>query len=141
MRTKITMLAQQIEAGNFHLFIPVKIGRKSARMLLDTGASKSVMDEERVFQFIKKHSLKIDAAQSVGLGAKTLPTNIAELPSVNIAEAKLVGVEVAVLNLNHVNEIYRSIGLPEIDGVLGSDLLMKYKAIINYEKRLLSLII
>jgi hypothetical protein len=31
------------------------------------------------------------------------------------------------------------LGLPEIDGVLGSDFFMKYNAVINFEKRRLIL--
>ncbi|HVA98908.1 MAG TPA: clan AA aspartic protease, partial [Bacteroidia bacterium] len=41
---------------------------------------------------------------------------------------------VLLLDLSHVNTSYESIGLKPIDGVLGSDLLLKYDAIIDYKK-------
>jgi hypothetical protein len=37
-----------------------------------------------------------------------------------------------VLDLSHVNKSYEMIGLKPIDGVIGSDLLMKLKARIDF---------
>jgi hypothetical protein len=47
--------------------------------------------------------------------------------------------EVAVLPIGHVNQTYQQINLPPIDGVLGSDFLTKYKAIINYPEAMIKL--
>ncbi|MDG1476457.1 MAG: hypothetical protein P8Q14_04880 [Vicingaceae bacterium] len=40
----------------------------------------------------------------------------------------------AVLDLTHVNHSYESLELDPIDGVLGSDILADYKAVIDYDK-------
>jgi hypothetical protein len=48
--------------------------------------------------------------------------------------------EVAVLSISHVNTTYQLLNIPKIDGVLGSDFLMKYKAVIDYDKGILRLI-
>jgi len=47
--------------------------------------------------------------------------------------------EVAVLDLSTINIAYRQLGHPEVLGVLGGDILMKYKAVINYRKKILKL--
>ena len=44
-----------------------------------------------------------------------------------------------MLDLSHVNQSYEQIGLKPIDGVLGSDVLLKYNAVIDYEKKILKL--
>jgi len=36
------------------------------------------------------------------------------------------------LDMSHVNQSYNELDLPPIDGVIGSDILMKYGAVINY---------
>ena len=44
-----------------------------------------------------------------------------------------------LLDLKHVNVSYDTLGYSAIDGVLGNDVLVKYKAVINYKKLTLSL--
>ncbi len=38
----------------FHLLISVRVNGKAARLLVDTGASKSVFDKERIGKYISK---------------------------------------------------------------------------------------
>jgi hypothetical protein len=47
--------------------------------------------------------------------------------------------EVAVLDLSAINSAYEQLGHPEVLGVLGGDILMKYKAVIDYGKWRLTL--
>ncbi len=47
--------------------------------------------------------------------------------------------EVAVLDLSHINQAYKSLGFGQVLGVIGSDLLQEYKALIDYESRTLTL--
>ena len=56
-----------------------------------------------------------------------------------IGDLELPPFEAAVLDLSAINIAYRQLNLPEVLGVLGGDILMKYKAVIDYEKRLLKL--
>ena len=50
-----------------------------------------------------------------------------------------LGLETILLDLTHVNVSYEKLDLPAIDGVLGSDLMMEYKAVIDYQKKELTL--
>ena len=43
--------------------------------------------------------------------------------------------DTVVLNMEHVNQSYRMLGYPEIDGVLGGDLLHGLKAVIDYRRK------
>ena len=43
--------------------------------------------------------------------------------------------EAAVLNLKHVNQTYEKLKLAPVEGILGGDILLKYKATINYDTR------
>ncbi len=136
---KVKIIIEEIEKKNYHLFIELKIGEKKSRLLVDTGASKTVLDKESVLKYVKKNTIKKIDTKSVGLGNIEVETRIVELKSLRFGRMKIRKLEVAVLDLSHVNQSYTMIQLPEIDGVLGSDFLMKYKAIINYEKKLLVL--
>ncbi|MFN3445652.1 MAG: retropepsin-like aspartic protease [Bacteroidia bacterium] len=132
MKYKIKMEVCELEKKNFHLFVSLKIGNESARLLVDTGASKTVFDSERVLQFVKEKKIKTNDSKSVGLGVADMETKVVKLKNLTIGKLLLSKLEVAVLPIAHVNETYKQIDLPPIDGVLGSDFFMKYKATINY---------
>lgn len=43
------------------------------------------------------------------------------------------------MNLDHVNNAFKKVGIAEIDGVIGADILIRGKAVIDYEKLILYL--
>ncbi len=137
---KIKLIIEEIEKKNYHLFIQLKIGEKIARLLVDTGASKTVFDSKCVLQFVKKKKLQANKSKSVGLGTSEVETKIVKINDLKFGTMKVKKMEVAVLDLSHVNHSYTELKLPKIDGVLGSDFLMKYKAVINYPKAILKLV-
>ncbi|MEI6507650.1 MAG: aspartyl protease family protein [Bacteroidota bacterium] len=136
---KINIIIEELEKENYHLFVELKIGENKARLLLDTGASKTVFDKERVLAFVSKKKIKKHDSKSVGLGATEVKTKVVKLKKLKIGGMKIEKMEVAVLDIGHVNQTYKQINLPEIDGVLGSDFLMKYLAKIDYEKSVLGM--
>jgi hypothetical protein len=136
---KIELEIVELERKNFHLFVNVIINKIEGRLLVDTGASKTVMDSERVLRFIKQDKVKPNESKSVGLGVTEMETHIASLPKFRIGKLELNKYKVAVLPLGHVNSTYSMLQIPPIDGVLGSDFLMKYKAVIDYSKSVLKL--
>lgn len=142
MAKTITILLLEIlpiEEGNFHVFLKIRVGRRNARLLVDTGASKTVFDHEQVLKFIDAEDLQSLDIQSVGLGTSHVKTQLTQLKSVRFNDIRIPLLEVAVLNLAHVNSTYEMLQLPHIDGVLGGDILNRYKAVIDYGKQTLKL--
>ncbi len=139
IKSSIPLSIETLEADNYHLFINVKIGRKKARLLVDTGASKTVFDHERLLQFVGSTKNKAEFAESVGLGAEMVKTELIEISTITCGEIKIKNTTVAVLSLSHVNDAYKMLGINPIDGVFGSDLLFQYKAVINYKLKKLML--
>ena len=76
---KINIIIEEIEKKNYHLFINIKIGEKVARLMIDTGASKTVFDSKCVLKFVKKKKLKANKSKSVGLGTSDVETKIVEI--------------------------------------------------------------
>ena len=77
MNHKIKFEVCEIERKNYHLFLTLKIGDKPCRLLIDTGASKTVFDTERVLQFVNPNKLKTHQSKSVGLGVTEMETQAA----------------------------------------------------------------
>ncbi len=139
MKHTIKLEVIELEEGNYHLFVNLTIQGFACRLLLDTGASKTVFDKKKVKVFSGSKKAKIHHSKSVGLGTKEMETGIIKLKKLVMGSLVIKKLEVAVLPLGHINEAYSHVKVKEIDGVLGSDFLMQYNAVINYKKKRLIL--
>lgn len=118
-----------------HLYLSATINDTLGIFILDTGAGGTVVEEKREEKF-KLSSEKSDI-KAVGAGASNM--NI----KTTIAAVKLADynseLTIHLMNLDHVNNAFKQLGLEEIDGVIGADILTNGKAIIDYENLILYL--
>jgi predicted aspartyl protease len=128
-----------IEDDGSHLLMKTKINGKNARVLIDTGASRTVFDLARIQEFVNDKTFLQHDKYSTGLGTDSMPTSVVVLKSFRLGNLLINNFSVVLLDLQHVNNTYAKLGYEAIDGVLGNDILVKHKAIINYKKRTLSL--
>jgi hypothetical protein len=139
MQAIIPFKILNIDNEGFHLLTKIYINKKVARVIIDTGASKTVFDKTRIEKFVKERNFHVHEKMSSGLGTNTMQSQTTLLKKIKIGEVELENYKSVLLDLSHVNESYAQIKLAAIDGVLGSDILMKYHAVIDYEKRIMKL--
>ncbi len=128
-----------IEEDGFHLVIQALINNKKACMLIDTGASKTVFDKERIKKFVDDDEFELNEKLSTGLGTNSMRTHSAIIKKIQLGEVILKNLKTILLDLSHVNESYNKLDLAVIDGVLGSDLMVQYNAVIDYKSKELKL--
>jgi len=128
-----------IEGDGYHLVVHVVVNSYPARMLVDTGASRSVFDINRIGNFFPEEmpELEENIQKSTGLGTREMKSQALYLDELWIGDLLIRKYPAVVLEMSHVNASYEELGLPHIDGVLGSDILMKYGAKIDYKNELL----
>jgi hypothetical protein len=68
-----------------------------------------------------------------------MESSTAIIHDLSIGSLLVAEFEVAVLDLSTINIAYGQLGHPEVLGVLGGDILMKYKAVIDYGEQVLML--
>jgi len=141
MKVEMPIILISIENDGFHLMIKAKINGNKVNLLIDTGASRTVFDVNRMKNIINFDMLEKNERMSAGLGTNTMESQIAVIDKLEFSKIKIKKYPAVFIDMSHVNEMYESIKLPLIDGVLGSDLLLKMKAVINYKKKSLTLII
>lgn len=141
MRTNIKMELAPIEEDGIHLFISGRINGKKARFLIDTGASRSVLDKDRLARFFKGGEVALEKTEklSTGLGTNTMESNTITLELLSIGRLIIRKYHIVALDLTHVNQSYQHIGLKKIDGVIGGDLLLSLRAIIDYREKVLQI--
>jgi hypothetical protein len=139
MPSYIPIHLTNIEDDGFHLQISVVINDITANMLIDTGASRSVFDLNRISRFFSGSEPELEENEqlSTGLGTREMQSQALFLKELKIGELVIRKYPAVVLDMSHVNQSYDDLGLEPIDGVLGSDILMKYGAVIDYKKMML----
>jgi hypothetical protein len=139
MTTTIPFTILSLDAEGYHLMIKVKINGKTANLIVDTGASKTVLDTTRGSKFVNEKDFKTHDKLSSGLGTNTMQSQTAILKKMKIGDLEIRNYVTVLLDLSHVNSSYQQIGLKPVEGVLGSDILLQYKAVIDYEKKTMKL--
>jgi predicted aspartyl protease len=128
-----------MEGGGYHLGLEINLNGKKAFLLLDTGASRTVLDKNQIEHY-NSHEIELMDEKSTGLGTNSMDIHTTEIALIEIGSKKIENTTIALIDLSHVNETYEKLGFKRIQGVLGSDLLYRYNAIIDYNKLELTLI-
>jgi hypothetical protein len=125
-----------LHEDGYHPLVGISVYGKPFTLVLDTGASKTAFDQET----LSAEGIDLTASDSLstGLGTNSMTSFTTILSDLWIGELKVAEIEVAVLDLSTINIAYRQLNHQEVLGVLGGDILMKYKAVIDYGKQLLS---
>ena len=128
-----------LQEDGFHPLVNISVFGKSFIVVLDTGASKTAFDQAMLLQAHEHAVVTMSEKLSTGLGTNTMASSTAVIHDLYIGDFLIAEFEVAVLDLSTINIAYRQLGHPDVLGVLGGDILMKYKAVINYGKQVLKL--
>ncbi len=139
MATRIKFTVFNLDKDGFHVKLKVKINGKPAVLILDTGASRTVFDMNAVKDLLPDVDLEKHGEASSGVGSNELQSYSAIIRELEIGTLKIKKYHCAILDLTHVNMAYEMVGRPKVHGVLGGDILKKYKAKINYETKTLTL--
>lgn len=134
LHMKITVPIQIIDLheDGFHVLVEVSVYNKSFILVLDTGASKTAFDHGVLLKASENIELISSDRLSTGLGTNSMTSATTVINDLRIGELEINVFEVAVLDLSAINIAYSQMNHPEILGVLGGDILMRYKAVIDY---------
>ncbi len=137
---KIPFEVISLQADGFHIITEAELLGKKFKMVIDTGASKTVLDKTTLLQAgISEDNLEITDVLSTGLGTNTMESFFLTIPDLKLADWHGKRIHVAVLDLSSINYAYQQIGLEPVIGVLGGDILQKYGAIIDYKRQIIQL--
>ena len=122
-----------IEGDGFHLIAEGMINNKPARFVVDTGASRTVFDKDRILNYIDNPEFNEKEGISAGIGGTDLSSFIFNIEELSFGDLKINDYQAVAMDLSNVNNSYAMLKLPPIDGVLGGDLMKKHQTVINYK--------
>jgi len=116
-----------------------ELNKYKMHMLIDTGATLTVLDINRAKTIFKKPEIQIYDKFFMGIGTSKIDTYSMQINALGLGDCILENLEVILIDMENINKAYAAFDLPRVDGIIGGDVLQKCKAVINYEKSILEL--
>lgn len=113
-----------------HLLVKVKINGVLGNFILDTGASNSCVGFESIERF--ELSAKNSKTKASGAGGTGMKTQISAHNLIQLGSWKNTDFNIVIFDLSHVNEALESFKTKPVHGIIGADVLLEGKAIIDY---------
>jgi len=113
-----------------HLLIKASINGVKGNFILDTGASSSCVGFESIELF--RLEAKTSKTKASGAGANGMLTQMAVDNQLQLGRWKQSDFDLIIFDLSHVNEALVEHKAKPVHGIIGADILMKGKGIIDY---------
>ena len=113
-----------------HLLIKASINGVKGNFILDTGASNSCVGFESIALF--QLTAGSSTTKAAGAGATGMFTQIAKDNILQLGRWKDPEFHLVIFDLSHVNEALRQYKAKPVQGIIGADVLLEGKAIIDY---------
>ncbi len=127
----------ELEKNNFHILVESTVNNETIYWIIDTGASKSVFDInlDDLYQPIEPDPE--EEFKSAGINLGPIDTKLGKV-SLKIGSIEINNLSVALINMEHISEIYKKYSDQKIGGLLGGDVLEAYGCCINYREKTIS---
>jgi hypothetical protein len=120
-----------------HIIVKVKLNGSKGRFILDTGASNSCIGfgDEAYFNVETEAS----ETKASGAGATNMETQKSVSNELKMNNWQTENLDLVIFDLSHVNSALIQHKAKPIHGIIGADILLKGKAVIDYKKSCLYL--
>lgn len=108
-------------------------------MVVDSGSSRSILNYQSLAELGWEDELEKASDHAKGLGDPELETHLYFIRELKIGDIITDDFEIGVLNLSGINQTYEDLDLLPVDGILGNDLLIHFKARIDFEEKHLAI--
>ncbi len=135
MKIKIPIQLVELEEQNFHILVRSLFADGATGIwVIDTGASKTVFDKNLTPYYTELEG-EHEEIHTAGISEQTLETSLGVLESLKFGKHKMKALKVALIDLKHINELYKKAANLQLCGLIGSDFLLQHKAVLDYGKR------
>lgn len=115
-----------------HYKLKVKVNQNEAFFILDTGASNSCMAKEYCIDY--QLNFLEDMVQATGAGKQPIDTLLSKNNTLTIGNLSLKKIQFILLNMDHINNAFKTVEEEPVQGILGANHLKKLRAVIDYRK-------
>ena len=138
MVVSIPFEIKELEPTSFHPIVQAQIENTSINMILDTGASRTVLNMELLLN-LPRINPPHEETFAAGINAQRLEVEQVLVPNIRIGQLEFADMLVFGTDLQAVSSLYEQMAGMRIDGLLGCDFLEAHKATIDFKKRVIRL--
>lgn len=134
----MNIINQQFEKIPFKRYdhIPIidaRAGEKEIKLGFDTGSARTIIDKNAL-KLIRYELSNISEQQIIGIENKNVTISGAKIRNLEIGNSSFSNLDILINDLSHLNKNGR------IDGLIGYDLLARYKVLVSYQNKFITLI-
>lgn len=127
-KVEIPLDILNLDEDGYHIFMEGHINEIPVRLLLDTGASKTVINSHFAATHFEQKDFEQNPKGATGISGNEIPSQIAKIDIIHIDQFKIKNLRTSLMPFDHVNQTYAKLSLPPIDAIIGMDILMKGEA-------------
>ncbi len=140
MKIKIPLQLIELEEENYHLFTECTFDNgENGFWAIDTGASKTIFNRLLTDLYLCDDESDEKNIHSSGIGETLFETILGTVIPFSMGSYRIEKLQVALIDLSHINRLYHQTTSINICGLIGGDFLFRHKAVIDYKKKLLIL--
>lgn len=136
-KIKIPIKVVQLGEEGTHIFCKARVNGKKARVLIDTGASKSVLAKSFADKIKNLKNVSVNDNSTSGIGPEAVEATFAKLKKLQFKSLVIKKLVVGTIDVSHVTTMYDTLGVKPFDLILGGEVLERYNAVIDYKRELL----
>ena len=130
----VPLTVKPIQDTGYHCFVNLYYSKLPIPMVLDTGASRTVLDTAAIERLdLARHAYETDD-QAVGFTNHGVKPQFLDFPLLSIGDIHLKHQNLGVLDLSHINNTYHNLSIPPVSGILGNDLIVGLQAKIDFSR-------
>jgi hypothetical protein len=133
MIKKIPLKVLTVDQEGCHLLVEAVISGFKVNLLVDTGATLTVMDINRIRKIFPERKFEAYQKFFMGIGAGNIEPWFTRLEEILFGELIIRNKSVVLIDMSDINKAYAAFDLPRVDGVIGGDILKQHNAVINYK--------
>ena len=128
----VPLIILNLQDDGFHLLVEIVVFGQRGYAVLDTGASRSVFDKT----LLEKHLVHLESHEEAQAATifSTSSTLQGCIPEIRIGQLHLKDYPVVGLDLQGISDTYQQLGHPPVIAIIGGDILMRFRAKIDYHK-------
>jgi len=149
MKEIIKLKLVQVDESGYHFLIPCQLSDSTKHyLILDSGASNTVLDQVQLFNYIKpsnkedyftENEYENKVNNSKGITNQELHFSFGKIERLKLGHLEIEDAVFPFLNLEHIASIYLELGIKNVIGIWGCDFLLKTNAIIDFKEKTLSM--
>jgi len=135
MKYKVKIHIMELERGDYHTLVNGSVAGHRIRIVLDTGASHSCMDQGFAKQILPALQTEQHEGVTAGIGGDDFDVQIADMPNFRMGRYYTpLYQNMALIDFTYINQAYHQLHKKPVQMILGNDFFVHHNAIIHYEE-------